>query len=115
MMAPIDVTGAIAGVVADTTPGTDPTSTDPTATEPPDPRAMGAGVSRRGLLLAISVISAAGLILEVAYTRVVSYKLWYFYTYLVIGLALLGIGSGATAVVLSSRATRCRAACPRPW
>ena len=36
----------------------------------------------------------AGLLLEVGYTRIVSYKLWYYYTYLVIGLALLGIGSG---------------------
>ena len=36
--------------------------------------------------------------LEVGYTRIVSYKLWYYYTYLVIGLALLGIGSGHSAV-----------------
>ena len=59
--------------------------------------------SRRQRLWAIFVISLAGLVLEVAYTRVVSYKLWYYYVYLVIGLALLGIGSGATAVVLSRR------------
>lgn len=52
---------------------------------------------------AIFAVSLAGLLLEVAYTRVVSYKLWYYYTYLVIGLALLGLGSGATAVVLSRR------------
>lgn len=57
----------------------------------------------RQAMWAIFVVSAAGLLLEVAYTRVVSYKLWYYYTYLVIGLALLGLGSGATAVVLSSR------------
>jgi hypothetical protein len=41
--------------------------------------------------------------LEVAYTRVVSYKLFYYYTYLVIGLALLGIGSGGIAVALYGR------------
>lgn len=52
---------------------------------------------------AIFAVSLAGLLLEVAYTRVVSYKLWYYYTYLVIGLALLGLGTGATAVVLSKR------------
>jgi hypothetical protein len=52
---------------------------------------------------AIFAVSLAGLLLEVAYTRVISYKLWYYYTYLVIGLALLGLGSGATAVVLSRR------------
>ena len=48
--------------------------------------------------IAIAVVSLAGLLLEVAYTRVISYKLWYYYTYLVIGLALLGIGSGGIAV-----------------
>ena len=37
------------------------------------------------------------------YTRIVSYKLWYYYTYLVIGLALLGIGSGGIFVVLFKR------------
>ncbi|MCZ7629551.1 MAG: hypothetical protein M5U19_11080 [Microthrixaceae bacterium] len=61
------------------------------------------GMSRRGAMWAIFAVSLAGLLLEVAYTRVVSYKLWYYYTYLVIGLALLGLGSGATAVVLSRR------------
>lgn len=57
----------------------------------------------RQAMWAIFIVSVAGLLLEVAYTRVVSYKLWYYYTYLVIGLALLGLGSGATAVVLSPR------------
>lgn len=63
-------------------------------------------ISRREALAAIFLVSAAGLLLEVAYTRVISYKLWYYYTYLVIGLALLGIGSGATAVVVSARLRR---------
>jgi len=76
---------------------------DDAGTPPVEGVRTDSGVSRRGLMLAIFAISAAGLILEVAYTRVVSYKLWYYYTYLVIGLALLGIGSGATAVVLSAR------------
>ncbi len=49
---------------------------------------------RRRNLLVIFLVSMAGLLLEVAYTRIISYKLWYFYTYFVIGLALLGIGSG---------------------
>lgn len=51
----------------------------------------------------IFLVSMAGLLLEVGYTRIVSYKLWYYYTYLVIGLALLGIGSGGILVVLSPR------------
>ena len=50
--------------------------------------------SRRRDLAVIFLVSMAGLLLEVAYTRIISYKLWYFYTYLVIGLALLGVGSG---------------------
>src|SRR5436305_8180125 len=53
--------------------------------------------------LAILLVSMAGLLLEVGYTRIVSYKLWYYYTYLVIGLALLGIGSGGVLVAISSR------------
>lgn len=50
---------------------------------------------------AILLVSLAGLLLEIAYTRIVSYKLWYYYTYLVIGLALLGIGSGGVFVAVS--------------
>ena len=53
--------------------------------------------------LAILLVSLAGLLLEVGYTRIVSFKLWYYYTYLVIGLALLGIGSGGIFVVLFKR------------
>lgn len=53
--------------------------------------------------LTLFLVSLAGLLLEVGYTRITSYKLWYYYTYLVIGLALLGIGSGGIALVLSSR------------
>jgi hypothetical protein len=53
--------------------------------------------------LAILLVSLAGLLLEVGYTRIVSYKLWYYYTYLVIGFALLGIGSGGVIVAISPR------------
>ncbi len=56
--------------------------------------------SRRIELVAIALVSLAGLLLEVGYTRIVSFKLWYYYTYLVIGLALLGIGSGGIAVAI---------------
>lgn len=50
--------------------------------------------------LTILLVSLAGLLLEVAYTRVISFKLWYYYTYLVIGLSLLGIGSGGIVVAI---------------
>jgi len=54
-------------------------------------------------MIVIFCASLAGLLLEVGYTRVISYKLWYYYTYLVIGLALLGIGSGGILVVVVKR------------
>ena len=50
--------------------------------------------------LAILLVSLAGLLLEVGYTRIVSYKLYYYYVYLVIGLSLLGIGSGGILVAI---------------
>jgi hypothetical protein len=50
--------------------------------------------------LALLLVCLAGLLLEVGYTRIASYKLWYYYTYLVIGLSLLGIGSGGIVVAI---------------
>jgi MFS family permease len=54
-------------------------------------------------LVEIFVISAAALLLEISYTRIISFKLYYYYTYLVIGLALLGLGSGAVIIAVSGR------------
>src|SRR5271154_5775794 len=51
----------------------------------------------------ILMASLAGLLVEVSYTRIVSDKLFYYYTYLVIGLALLGIGAGGVLVAVSRR------------
>ena len=62
-----------------------------------------ADTTRMPRWLAILLVSLAGLLLEVGYTRIVSYKLWYYYTYLVIGLALLGIGSGGVFVACRRR------------
>jgi hypothetical protein len=61
------------------------------------------GGRERGYHLEIFLICFAALLLEVSYTRVVSYKLFYYYTYLVIGLALLGIGSGSVVTSVSRR------------
>ena len=52
------------------------------------------------------MISAAALLLEISYTRIISFKLYYYYTYLVIGFALLGLGSGAVIVAVSKRLDR---------
>src|SRR6266545_7820824 len=62
--------------------------------------------SSRGYRIEILLISFAGLLLEIAYTRVISFKLFYYYTYLVIGLALLGIGTGGVLVAISRRMRR---------
>ena len=56
--------------------------------------------------LEIFVISFAGLLLEISYTRLISFKLFYYYTYLVIGFALLGIGSGGVLVSIAPRLGR---------
>ncbi len=60
---------------------------------PPSPPEPG---KRRSHNLEIPLISFAALLLEISWTRV-SFKLFYYCTYLVIGLALLGIGCGAGA------------------
>jgi hypothetical protein len=62
--------------------------------------------SERGYQLEILLVSFAALLLEISYTRVVSFKLFYYYTYLVIGLALLGIGAGGVFVAVSARIRR---------
>jgi hypothetical protein len=62
--------------------------------------------SRHGYLLEIFLVSFAGLLLEISYTRIISFKLFYYYTYLVIGLALLGIGTGGVLVAISARLRR---------
>ena len=54
----------------------------------------------------ILLISFAALLLEIAYTRVISFKLFYYWVFLVIGLALLGIGSGGVLMVVSGRLKR---------
>src|SRR3954466_9516478 len=59
-------------------------------------------------LVDIFLVSFAGLLLEISYTRVISFKLFYYYTYLIIGLALLGVGFGGVLVAVSDRLRRLR-------
>ncbi len=54
----------------------------------------------------ILLVSFSSLLVEISYTRIISYKLFYYYVYLVIGLALLGIGSGGVLVAVSERLRR---------
>jgi len=67
---------------------------------------MSTDESSRPYRLEILLVSFAALLLEISYTRFISFKLFYYYTYLVIGLALLGIGSGGVFVAISSRLRR---------
>ncbi|MEY4176000.1 MAG: hypothetical protein RI900_3165 [Actinomycetota bacterium] len=58
----------------------------------------------RSLRLATAfVIGFVSLTLEIAYTRVISFKIFYYYTYFVIGLALLGLGAAGAVTSLSQR------------
>src|SRR5262245_23473 len=76
---------------------------DPPTTQGGDgPRA--ARVGRLGVT--VSLVCLAAILLEIAYTRVFSYKLFYFFTYLTIGIALLGTGAGGVVVALSARLRR---------
>ena len=60
-------------------------------------------MQRRPLYLEIFLVSFAVLLLQIAYTRIFSFKVSSYFTYLIIGFALLGIGSGGVFVALSSR------------
>src|SRR3954453_7915675 len=63
---------------------------------------------RKSLYFEIFTTSLAALLLEIAYTRVFSFKVFYYFTYLILGLCLLGIGSGGIAVATSERVRRAR-------
>lgn len=70
---------------------------------PPDSTSM---TKPRRFYLEIFLISFAALLLEISYTRLISFKLFYYYTYLIIGFALLGIGSGGVLVAIFPRLGR---------
>ncbi|MFT7326263.1 MAG: hypothetical protein ACI88S_000675 [Ilumatobacter sp.] len=68
---------------------------------------LGAASRHLNLRLASAfAVGFVGLSLEIAYTRVISFKIFYYYTYFVIGLALLGLGAASSAIALSSRLRR---------
>ncbi|MCC6763820.1 MAG: hypothetical protein IT293_04075 [Deltaproteobacteria bacterium] len=57
----------------------------------------------RSYYLEVFLLAFAGLVLEIAYTRIISFKLFYYHTYLVIGLAMLGMGFGGAVVAAAPR------------
>jgi hypothetical protein len=76
------------------------------AEAPLPPSSTGRAPEGRRYSFEILAMSFAALLIEISYTRVISFKLFYYYTYLVIGLALLGMGAGGVAVALSGRLRR---------
>jgi len=57
----------------------------------------------------IFLLSLGVILFEVSYTRVFSYKLVYYFTYVIVGIALLGLGASAVCVTLSPRLRRAAA------
>lgn len=66
-------------------------------------------MSARSFRPEIFLVSLAAILLELGYTRVFSYKLHYYFVYLTIGIALLGLGSGGVLVAVLPRLRRMRA------
>jgi spermidine synthase len=67
------------------------------------------GVQERKLNLEILLVSLAIILLEINYTRVFSFKLYYYFTYLILGIAMLGIGAGGVTVTVLGRLREVRA------
>lgn len=57
----------------------------------------------RKTLPAIGMIAGSLLLLEVAFTRYFSFRLWYHYSFLIISVALLGLSASAVALALAQR------------
>lgn len=64
------------------------------------------GARREHYCLEVSLVSSSGLLLEISYTTIVSFKALYYSTYLVLGLALLGLGADRGFVAISERIRR---------
>jgi hypothetical protein len=62
------------------------------------------GMTRaKAFYLEIFAICLAVIVLEIGYTRIFSFKVFYYFTYLIIGLALLGLGTGGVLVAIFPR------------
>jgi spermidine synthase len=54
----------------------------------------------------IFLISLAAILFEIAMTRVFSFKLYHYFTYFILGIAMLGIGTGGVFVAIFPRLSR---------
>ncbi len=69
-------------------------------------KSPGSVPAKVSFFIEIFTASMAAILLEIAYTRIFSFKVFYYFTYLIIGLGLLGIGTGGVAVAISGRIRR---------
>jgi Na+-transporting methylmalonyl-CoA/oxaloacetate decarboxylase gamma subunit len=63
-------------------------------------------MAKKPLYAEIFLTSLGALLLEIAYTRIFSFKVFYYFTYLILGIGLLGIGAGGVAVAIVERLRR---------
>jgi hypothetical protein len=57
----------------------------------------------RSFMLEIFSVALAAILLEIAYTRIFSFKVYYYFTYVILGMGLLGLGSGGVLLAVSQR------------
>lgn len=64
------------------------------------------------LLAAVALLSAAILLVEISLTRYFSFRLWYHYSFMIVGIAMLGLSAASSLLaVLRHR----RRGAPLPW
>jgi SAM-dependent methyltransferase len=59
-----------------------------------------------GVLTGVTLLSGAILVSEVAFTRYFSFRLWYHYAFMIISVALLGLGAAGTMTALARERLR---------
>ena len=62
--------------------------------------------TRSSYYFEVFLVALAVILLEISYTRIFSFKVFYYFTYLIIGIALLGLGSGGVLVAVFPRLRR---------
>ena len=60
-------------------------------------------VREKSFRLEVFLISLAAILLEISMTRIFSFKLYYYFTYLILGIAMLGLGAGGVFVAIFPR------------
>jgi len=61
------------------------------------------GAEDPSFALEIFAVALAAILLEISYTRIFSFKVYYYFTYVILGMGLLGLGSGGVLLAISRR------------